>query len=80
MVNSLRQPLNGYYLGALLLLIRFTFWSRFSFHLSYDFHVWLPSLTVSTEWFFNPFIQWIAQDSEYSQGQKNKMKRDGINR
>ena len=37
-------------------------------------------LIVSTEWFLNPFTQWITQDSEYSQGQKGKIKKDGINR
>ena len=62
-----------------MFLIRFTFWSRFSFYISHDFHVWLASLTVSIEWFSNPFTHWIAQDSEYSQGQKRKIKRDGIN-
>ena len=41
---------DSYYLGALLfVLVCFTFWSRFSFYISHDFHVWL--LTYFTHCF-----------------------------
>ena len=41
LISSRRQPLNGYYLGALLFKICFTFWSRFFFYISHGFHDWL---------------------------------------
>ena len=59
--NSRRQPLNGYYLGALLFSIRFTFWSRFSFYIGHLFHVWfLDYFTHCFNWMgFKFFHSWM---------------------
>ena len=45
--------------------------------MAYMFDLWLTSLTVSTKWIFSR--PRITQYSEYSQRQKSKMKRTGIN-
>ena len=55
-------------------LIRFTFWSRFSFYISHDLHAWLRTyLTHYFNWIdFKFFTLWIPQYGECGQCQKSK--------
>ena len=62
-----------------IIWLHFDYVFRFTQVTMFTFDFWLTSLTVSSEWFLNPFTQWMAQDSEQRR-QKCKIKRDVINR